>query len=68
MTPPDSTRLGSGRMRPSLVDLSLLTQELTGAAGLAPGPCLLHIPVFPMSVSYIAPMILEDMMTTLPAT
>ena len=55
-------------MRPSLVDLSLLTQELTGAAGLAPGPCLLHIPVFPMSVSYIAPMILEDLMTTLPAS
>jgi len=55
-------------MCPSLVDLSLLTQESTGAAGLAPGPCLLHVPIFPMSVSYIASMILEDMMTTLPAS
>ena len=55
-------------MRPCLVDFSLLIQELAGAAGLAPGPCLPHNPVFPMLDSYISPMTLVDMVIPLPVT
>ena len=68
MTSPDSPNLGRGRLCPYLVDLSLLTKESTGVAGLAPGPCLLHLPVYPALDSSISPLTQVDSMFPLPRT